>query len=338
MRQVILEYKFGIENLTERSVGKPAIRPDEILVRMKAAALNYVDLAAVEGVLSPDLPLPLIPVADGAGVIEAVGSDVRGHNVGELVATVYIPQWQSGRYLAEHTKLGIRPGTGYVDGQLSEYKVFKPQEVIHMPEHLSPGESATLPIAALTAWNALVYGGIKPGDTVLVHGTGGVAIFALQFAKLFGAKVVITSSSDEKLAKAAKIGADFTMNYKTAPNLTHKIMQATGNDGVALVVETVGGDNLSKSLSVLKPQGHISVVGFLGGVGANINLIELNLKRATITGVSVGNTEDFKSMLAAITQHRLKPVIDSTYPLEKTTDAFRHMKSGSHFGKLVITL
>lgn len=338
MRQIVLEHKFGIENLAERVTEKLTIKPDEILVRMKAAALNYVDLAIVEGTLSPDLPLPLIPVADGAGIIEAIGGNVHGYEVGELVSTVYIPQWQSGRYLTEHTKLEIRPGTGYVAGQLSEYKVFKPHQIIHAPEHLSASEAATLPIAALTAWNALVYGNIKPGDTILLHGTGGVSIFALQFAKIFGAKVIITSSSDEKLAKAIKLGADSTINYKTASSLTSEIMQATSNEGVALVVETVGGDNLAKSLAALRPQGHISVVGFLAGTTANIDLIALDLKRATMTGVSVGNTENFRDMLTAITQHRLKPVIDATYPLEKTAEAFRHMKGGSHFGKLVINL
>jgi NADPH:quinone reductase-like Zn-dependent oxidoreductase len=338
MRQIVLESKYGIENLTERAAEKPVVGSDEVLVHMKAAALNYVDLAIVEGKLSSNLPLPLIPVADGAGIIDTVGPDVRGFNVGELVSTLYIPRWQSGRYLAEHTKLEIRPGAGHVAGQLSEYKVFKPDEIIHAPEHLSPSEAATFPIAALTAWNALIYGNIKPGDTVLVHGTGGVSIFALQFAKVFGARVVVTSSSDEKLAKAAKLGADLTVNYKTTPDLTHQIMQMTENEGIALVVETVGGDSLSKSLAVLKPQGHMSVVGFLAGTGANINLIELNLKRATMTGISVGNTEDFKDMLTAVAQHGLKPVIDSTYPLEKAAEAFRQIKGGFHFGKIVITL
>lgn len=338
MRQIVLENKFGIENLTERSVDKPAVRPDEILVRMQSAALNYVDLAVVEGTLSFDLPLPLIPVADGAGTIEEIGTDVQGYKVGDLVSTVYIPQWQSGRYLAQYTKLGIRPGAGYIAGQLSEYKVFKPHEIISAPKHFSSIEAATLPIAAVTAWNALRYGHIKPGDAVLIHGTGGVSVFALQFAKLFGAITIITSSSDEKLAKAAKLGADFTINYKAHPDIVDEVMRTTENEGVAVIIETVGGDNLQKSLDALRPHGHISVVGFLGGVTAQVSLIDLNLKRATMTGVSVGSKEDFLDMLSAICHSELRPVVDATYPLERTGEAFRHLKSGLHFGKLVITL
>jgi NADPH:quinone reductase-like Zn-dependent oxidoreductase len=338
MRQIILQSNFGIENLTEQSVEKPTIEHDEIMLRMQAAALNYVDLAAVEGTLAPNLPLPLIPVADGAGTIEETGADVHGYKFGELVSTLYIPQWRSGHYQTQHTKIEIRPGTGYIAGQLSEYKVFKPYEIIRAPGNLSPQEAATLPVAALTAWNALIYGQVKPGDTVLIHGTGGVSIFALQFAKLFGAKTIITSSSDEKLARARMLGADIMINYKKCPNLIHEVMLATEKEGVGVVVETVGGANLSQSLDVLKPQGHVSLVGFLAGVSSNINLINMNLKRATITGVSVGNAEDFQNMLSAISQHDLKPVIDSTYPLEKSAEAFRHLKSGAHFGKIIITI
>ena len=338
MRQIVLEHGFGIEHLTERTAAKPVIKPDEVLVRMQAAALNYVDLAIVEGALGQNLPLPLIPVADGAGIIAETGASVQEFKAGELVSTLYIPSWPSGRYLPCHTGLEIRPGTGYTAGQLSEYKAFKPHEIIRAPEHFSPLEAATLPIAALTAWNALIYGGIKPGDTVLIHGTGGVALFALQFAKLSGAKVIITSSSNEKLAKASNLGADVTINYKTPGDLVQDIKDASGGAGADLVVETVGGQNVAKSQAALKPQGHISVVGFIGGIEASLNLIELNLKRASITGVSVGSTQDFRDMLAAVTLHKLKPVIDAVYPLERTAEAFRHMKSGAHSGKIVISL
>jgi NADPH:quinone reductase-like Zn-dependent oxidoreductase len=338
MRQLVLKDSFGIEHLAERSVEKPTVKPDEILVRMQAAALNYVDLAIVEGRLGTDLPLPLIPVADGSGIVEEVGDTAQGYRVGELVATLYIPSWASGRYLPRHTKLEIRPGTSYVAGQLTEYKTFKPHEVIHAPPHLTAVEAATLPIAALTAWNALAYGNIRPGDTVLIHGTGGVSIFALQFAKMFGAWVAITSSSDSKLERARQLGADCVINYKTASDLVDEVLQATDGDGVALVVETVGGGNLAKSLSVLKAQGHISLVGFLDGVEASVNLIEMNLKRATISGISVGNTQDFRDMAAAITRSGMKPVVDAVFPLQRAAEAFRDLKAGGHFGKIVIAL
>jgi NADPH:quinone reductase-like Zn-dependent oxidoreductase len=338
MRQVVLQNSFGIENLIERSAEKPAIRPDEILVRMHAAALNGLDLAVVETGLGMNLPLPLIPVADGAGTIEAVGADISGFQVGELVTTLFVPPWRSGRYLTAFNSPALRPGLGAVAGQLSEYKVFRPNDIIHAPRGLSPTEAATLPVAALTAWNALSLGRIKPGDPVLIHGTGGVSVFALQFAKMFGAEVIITSSSDEKLAKAAKLGADVTINYKSHPDIVAEIMRATANEGVALTVETVGGANVAKSQAATRPHGHVSMVGLQGGMNADINLMLLNMSQATLTGVNTGSAQDFADMNAAISQNGLRPVVDATFPLEHAAEAFRHLKSGSHFGKVVVTL
>lgn len=337
MKQIVLN-KFGIANLTLQSVPKPAIGTGDILVRMKAASLNYVDLALVEGTLNPDLPLPIYPVADGAGIVEEIGPGVTGFKAGDLVSTVYIPPWKAGRYRHEFTSLEIRPGTNGVPGQLSEYKIFQAHEIIQAPRHLSAEEASTLPVAAVTAWNALAYGNLKPGDSVLIHGTGGVGIFALQFARLFGAKIIITSGDDEKLATAGSLGADFGINYKKTPDIAHEVLRITNNEGVNLVVETVGGDNLNLSISCLKTQGLISLVGFLAGISANINIIDLNMKRATITGVSVGSTQDFEDMLLAITLHKIKPIISATFPLEKASEAFHFLKNGSHLGKVVIQI
>ncbi|MEW8437147.1 MAG: NAD(P)-dependent alcohol dehydrogenase [Candidatus Thiodiazotropha taylori] len=336
MRRMVLT-KPGLDNLVIETTKKPLPDRDEILVRLQAAALNYVDLAVIEGIITTGHH-PLIPVADGAGVVESVGDDVRGFEPGDLVSTVYIPPWHAGRYRSDMMPLEIRPGAGLTAGQLSEYKTFKVNEVMHVPSHLSATEAATLPIAGVTAWNALSYGDIKPGQTVLIHGTGGVAIFGLQFAKLFGARVIITSSSDQKLEQARNLGADCIINYKAKDNLSDEILRATGGEGVDLVVETVGGPNLQISLESLRPQGHISVVGFLSGVTSNLNLIELNLKRSTLTGVSVGSREDYEEMLAAVTHSMLRPIIGAVFPFEKTFDAFAFLKSGQHFGKVVITL
>jgi NADPH:quinone reductase-like Zn-dependent oxidoreductase len=190
----------------------------------------------------------------------------------------------------------------------------------------------------LTAWNALCYGGLKAGDTVLVHGTGGVSIFALQFAKLFGARTIVTSSEDRKLTRAKALGADLTINYKMKDPLSQEVLRITDHEGVDIAVETVGGPNLNESLKALKPEGHISVVGFLGGVEANVNLISMNLKRATITGVSVGSADDCRDMLQAMSANGTKPVIDSVFPLQDTKQAFRRLESGKHFGKIVIAL
>lgn len=338
MRYVSVNNSFGVENLTLESGPEPKPDDGEILVRMKAAALNYVDLAVVNGKLGADIPLPFIPVADGAGIVEKVGENVQGFKLGDRVSTLYIPPWSGGRYRREYTGLAIRPGAGIVPGQLSEYKVFRPHEVIRVPDSLGFAEASTLPVAGLTAWNALAYGRIKAGDTVLLHGTGGVSIFALQFAKMYGARVIITSSDDKKIERAIGLGADLGINYRNHVDVSAEVMRITDQQGVDLVVETVGGSNIEQSLRSLRPQGHISVVGILAGVEAHINVIPLMLNRATITGLSVGSTDDFHDMLAAVSAHGMKPVIDSVFPLEQTIQAFRHLESGKHFGKVVIEL
>jgi NADPH:quinone reductase-like Zn-dependent oxidoreductase len=338
MRYVSVNKSFGVENLSIGSGPEPKPSDDEILVRMKAASLNYVDLAVVSGRLDPDIRIPFIPVADGAGMVEELGKNVQGFKPGDKVSTLYIPSWSGGRYKPEHTTMAVRPGAGAVPGQLSEYKVFRAHELIRLPASLNFVEASTLPIAGLTAWNALAYGRIKAGDTVLLHGTGGVSIFALQFAKMFGARVIITSSDNSKIERAVSLGADFTINYKDHGDVSEEVMRITDHQGVDLVVETVGGSNLDKSLRSLRPQGHISAVGFLSGVEASVNLIPLMLKRATITGVSVGSTDDFRDMLAAVLANGMKPVVDSIFPLGQTIQAFRRLESGEHFGKIVIEL
>lgn len=210
--------------------------------------------------------------------------------------------------------------------------------MIKFPELLSFAEAATLPIAALTAWNALTYAKAKAGDTVLLHGTGGVSIFALQFAKAAGLNVIITSGNDEKLSRAKKLGADCLINYRQTQDWVIDVLDMTNGDGADVIVETVGGSNLNRSLEALRLDGHISVVGFLAGMQSQINLVSLNLKRAKINGLSVGNRQDFADMLKAISANKIKPVIDKSFSLEKTGDAFAYLQSGRHFGKIVIEL
>jgi len=212
--------------------------------------------------------------------------------------------------------------------------VFRPHEVIRVPDSLSFAEASTLPVAGLTAWNALAYGRIKAGDTVLLHGTGGVSIFALQFAKMFGARVIITSSDDKKIERAIGLGADLAINYRNHADVSAEVMRITDQQGVDLVVETVGGSNIEQSLRSLRPQGHISVVGILAGVEAHINVIPLMLNRATITGLSVGSTDDFHDMLAAVSAHGMKPVIGSVFPLEQTIQRSSILKAENILAKL----
>jgi NADPH:quinone reductase-like Zn-dependent oxidoreductase len=338
MKSVVLKDGFGIDKLTMVDTPSPDVEPGMILVKMKAASLNYVDLLLVKGQLNPNIRSPFIPLSDGAGVVEKVGAGIVDFKPGDHVATTYIPKWIDGRYTPENSQFETRPGSGTSPGQLLEYKVFSHNELIKVPESLSFAEASTLPIAALTAWNALVYGKAKAGDTILLHGTGGVSIFALQFAKALGAKVIITSSDDKKLARARELGADFIINYKKTPEWITDVLAMTDGEGADVVVETVGGSNLNKSLEVLRLDGHISVVGFLDGVQSPINLIALNLKRAKINGLSVGSWQDFADMLKAISANKIRPVIDKTFSMNQTADAFSYLESGGHFGKVAIEI
>jgi len=338
MKLITLNSEYGVNNLTLTDAIPPKMVPGAILVKMKAASLNYVDLLLVKGQLNPDIKPPFIPVSDGAGIVEEVGLDVVDFKAGDHVVTTYIPDWVDGRYTPENSRFENRPGSGTSSGQLVEYKLFRSSELIKVSDSLTFAELSTLPIAALTAWNALAYGKVKAGDTVLLHGTGGVSIFALQFAKASGAKVIITSSSDKKLVQASVLGADHLINYRKKSSWVPEVLSMTDGEGADVVVETVGGNNLNKSLEALRLDGHISVVGFLDGVQSPINLISLNLKRAKIHGLSVGSRQDFLDMLKTISVNQIKPVIDKIFPLKQTAEAFSYLESGSHFGKIVVEL
>jgi len=336
MQSVVLKDGFGIDQIQTISTPVPKVGPQEILVKMQAVALNYLDLLIIQGDLNPDLTFPFIPVADGAGIVEAVGRDVTEFQPGDRVVTPYLPNWHDGRFTPQKSTFASRPGSGLKPGQLTEYQSFRAYELMRSPALLTAAEAATLPIAALTAWNALAYSQAKPGDVVLLHGTGGVSIFALQFAKAAGLSVIITSSSDEKLAKAQALGADHLINYRQQPEWVGEVLAATAGEGADLVVETVGGDNLNQSLEALRFDGHISIVGFLEGMQSPLNLVSLNLKRAKIHGLSVGSRQDFANMNQAISVNAIRPVIDRTFPFTAAQDAFLYLASGQHFGKVVI--
>jgi NADPH:quinone reductase-like Zn-dependent oxidoreductase len=337
MKTIQLQDGFGIDRLQfiERSTPIPGAA--EVLVRLEAVSLKYVDLLVVRGQLNPNLPMPYVPVADGAGVVEQVGDGVTAFQVGDRVVTTFIPDWLSGKPTASTTSYETRQGLGLVAGQLSEYKLFQENQLITYPKQLSAAEASTLPIAGLTAWNALQYANLQPGNTVLLHGTGGVSIFALQFAKALGATVIITSSSDEKLKRAQQLGADILINYKTTAEWEAVVYQVTEGQGADVVVETVGGQNLQRSLNALRMGGYISIVGLLDGFEANINTLTLLHQQATIRGMEVGSTADFEAMNGAIATHHIHPVIDKTFTVEQTQQAFEYLEQGLHFGKIVIT-
>ena len=336
MRAIALQHDFGIENLQLVEQPQPSPTQTEVLVKLEAVSLNYVDLLVVKGLLDRNIPLPYIPVCDGAGIVAQVGEGVSGFQPGDKVATTFIPKWLNGKPTARSTDYVTRQGLGSVSGQLSEYKCFRATQLIHSPANLSTIEASTLPIAGLTAWNALQYGNLQADKTVLLHGTGGVSIFALQFAKVRGAKAIVTSSSDDKLKRAQQLGADLLINYKTTPDWKPIVEQFTESLGADLVVETVGGQNLQRSLNALRMGGHISLVGLLDGFETSLNSLSLLHQQATIRGMEVGNTQDFVAMNRAIEAHDIHPVIDKIFPVEQTQAAFEYLEGGLHFGKIAI--
>jgi NADPH:quinone reductase-like Zn-dependent oxidoreductase len=283
----------------------------------------------------PNLPLPYVPASDACGEVVEVGEEVTRFKVGDRVTPIYTQGWHDGMPTLElRTK---RTLGAPLSGVLQEYLAVPAEDAVSVPEHLTDGEAATLPIAALTAWSALQEGGIKSGDTVLVQGTGGVSLFALQFAKLAGARVIVLSSSDEKLARAKQLGADAGINYRTTPAWHVAVMEATQGKGVEIVVETAGA-TLEKSLASLAFGGFVGIIGFVAGYRADIPLRAVIGPMIRVQGIAVGSRARFEAMNRAIALHRLRPVVDSVYPLEKTADAFCHMERAQHFGKIVVTI
>lgn len=327
-------FRIDALKLGERPVPRPG--RGEILVRLRAASLNYRDLVILKGIYRPDLPLPFVPASDGAGEVAEVGDGVRRFGVGDRVVPVYTQGWIDGLPTPE-MRTGRTLGVPLA-GVLQEYVVIPAEDAVAAPAHLSDIEAATLPIAALTAWSTLQEGGIKPGDWVLVEGTGGVAIFALQFAKLAGARVVALSSSDEKLARVRELGADACINYRTTPEWAAAARAATGGRGVDITVETGGSSTLPQALAAAAFGGFVGVIGFVGGFEATVDVRRLLGPMLRMQGIAVGSRTRFEAMNRAIAAHGLRPVVDRVFPLEATAEAFALMEEGGHFGKIAITL
>ena len=324
---------FGIENLKEIERPEPIPGAGEIVVEMKAASLNYRDLLTVT--MGAGNKLPLVPFSDGAGAVSAVGPGVSRVKVGDRVCTLFFQSWFDGPVTAEARS---KPLGGPLDGVLQQRMKLIADGVSKIPNDLSFEEAATLPCAGLTAWRAIaVEAPVGPGDTILVQGTGGVSIFALQFAKALGANVIATSSSDEKLARAKTLGADHLINYKTNPEWGKEALKLTGGRGVDVVVE-VGGDNtLSKSLEVVRVGGSIVVIGVLSGFTNNIFIPALFSKNAKMVGISVGSREQFDDMAKHMAAWKLHPVVDRVFPVDQVQDALKLMQAGGHFGKICLT-
>jgi NADPH:quinone reductase-like Zn-dependent oxidoreductase len=329
--------RWGLENLVpgERPVPEPG--PREVLLRLSAASLNYRDLVVVQGNYGrlAGEP-PLIPLSDGVGEVVAVGSEVTRVKPGERVCTTVFQGWHSGEledWMAE-TALG-----GPLDGVLSEYRTLDEGGVVRAPEHLSDAEAATLPCAGLTAWDAVInQGSLQAGETVLILGTGGVSLFALQFAKLRGATAIVTSKSNEKLARARALGANHTINYLETPRWGGPVREMTGGRGADLIVETGGGGTLPESLSAVRAGGRIMLMGVLAGAKLEAKVYHLVLRRVRLQGITMAPRDDFERMNALITEHGLRPVVDRVFPFEDSPQAFSHLAAQEHFGKVAIEI
>lgn len=323
---------FGLENVTLTTQPDPVPGPGQVLVRVRAVSLNYRDLLVAKGLYNPRMPLPRIPCSDAAGEVVAVGEGAQSVKPGARVCGTFLQDWDDGPLseAAARTALG-----GDIDGVLSELVLFRERGVAPIPPHLSFEEAATLPCAAVTAWNALTTGFDAAGKTVLLQGTGGVSIFALQFAKALGAKVFITSGSDEKLARALQLGADAGTNHRTNPDWDKWAKQQTGGAGVDLVVEVGGAGTLERSVKATRYGGRIALIGVLAG-GTGFNPLTMMMRGIALQGIYVGSRAMALAMNRLIEQKQLRPVIDRVFPFEAAAEAYRHLEAAGHFGKVVI--
>lgn len=335
MRAVEIRDGFGLEHLTLVERPEPRPGPGQALVRVRAASLNYRDLLMADGRYNRKQKLPLVPCSDGAGEVVAVGEGVTRVRPGDRVCAIFAQGWIAGEPSRDmvRTTLG-----GPLDGMLAEYVALSAEGLVKVPEHLSEVEAATLPCAAVTAWKALIEAGLEPGQTVLLQGTGGVSLFALQLAVLSGARAIITSSSDEKLERARRLGAAAGINYRQVPEWGARAKELTGGEGVDYVLEVGGAATLPQSLQAVRIGGRIELIGVLSGNTVEISIPVVQMRQVRIEGILVGSRATFEALNRAVALHQLRPVIDRTFPLAEARAAFEHMASGRHFGKICIEI
>ena len=335
MRVFQVEGDWGMDHLKLSQRPEPQAGPGQVLVRMKASSLNYRDLVVPErGYGSFTGTLPLIPVSDGAGVVCDIGTGVTRVAVGDRVCPTYFQSWIGGEPSLERLTQSLG---GPIDGTMTEIMCLSEQGVVKAPDHLSDTEAASLPCAALTAWSALTSAShIKPGDRVLVQGCGGVALFAVQFAKLLGAHVTVITSSDERMEKVRQLGADETINYRAVPEWAKATREITSGRGYDLIVELGGEKTLPQSLRCIRPGGTIAMIGILSGSAMATSLGLIITRQVRLQGVTVGHRDGFEAMIRAMNQHKIKSVVDRTFEFEALKEAMAYLKSGAQFGKVCI--
>jgi NADPH:quinone reductase-like Zn-dependent oxidoreductase len=316
------------------AVAKPG--PQEVLVQVAAASLNYRDVLTLRG-QNGEFADQLVPLSDAAGIVCAVGSAVSRWRVGDRVMSSFFPNWQSGSFKQEYLSAAL--GGGQTPGVLAEQVLFDQHAVVAVPAHLSLAQAATLPCAGLTAWNGLfTRGALRRGETVLIQGTGGVALFALQLAVAQGARAIVISSSDAKLQRAKTLGAWQTINYRSHANWHELARELTGGRGVDHVVELGGLETFERSIAALAAGGRIAQIGVLSGFGANPNLQSVLFLNASVNGICVGSAEQLEALCAFISEHQISPIIDREFDFTETPEAFAYLAGAEHFGKVVIRL
>ena len=329
--------QFGIDDLTlvDRPDPKPAF--GEVLVRFHAASLNYRDFMVVSGTYNPKMKLPAVPFSDGAGEVVAIGDGVTKWNVGDRVMPIFAQRWFDGEPSEEKRRTSLGAGAQW-DGVLREFGTFSEESVVSIPGHLSYEEASTLPCAALTAWNALATSGkVKAGESVLTLGTGGVSVFAAQFARIFGARVIATSGNGDKIERLRSMGFEEVVNYRERDDWDKAVLEIVGKPGVDHVVEVGGAGTLAKSINSVRIGGHVAMIGALTGA-AGFNPTTVFMKSIRLQGIFTGSRKMFEDMNKAITVNQLKPVIDRVFEFDEAREALRHMESASHFGKIVVRI
>jgi NADPH:quinone reductase-like Zn-dependent oxidoreductase len=335
MRVFQIEGDWGMEHLKLSTRAEPRVGPGQVLVKMAASSLNYRDLVVPNrGYGIHTGTLPLIPVSDGAGVVAEIGPGVRRVAVGDRVCPTYFQRWVCGEPDLERLTQSLG---GPIDGTMTGYMCLSEEGVSKVPGHLSDLEAATLPCAALTAWSALVtLGNTRPGDRVLVQGCGGVALFAVAFAKILGAHVTVISSSEERIGRARQLGADAAVNYRTTPEWAKATRDITDGRGYDLILELGGEKTLPQSLRCIRPGGTVAMIGILSGSAMATSLGLIITRQVRLQGVTVGHRDGFEAMLRAIGQHRLKPVVDRVFAFEELKEAMAYVQSGAQFGKVCL--
>jgi NADPH:quinone reductase-like Zn-dependent oxidoreductase len=335
MKAVVLE-KFGIEHLKIREVATPKPIRNEVLVKIKAVSLNYLDGILANGSFSNTLQFPYIPASDGCGIVAEIGPDVTQWEVGDRVVIQYVQKWTRGAISKESNAVRVAWQT---PGVMAGYACIPEYGLVKSPDNLSFEETATLPIAALTAWHALInQANLRLGQTVLTQGTGGVSLFALQIAKAAGARVIATTSSPEKAEKLKRLGVTDVINYHEYPDWHQQVLALTNGEGVDITLDIAGTDTIGQSLLSVKENGFVGTAGFISGssLPLDIHQHKINMSFLSIQGLAVGSAESFAALNRAIEVADIHPVIDSVFPMEQVRDAYQLLERGGHFGKIVV--